>query len=106
MREKVSASTKNESERRTNLEETHNVPHVLLESHVDHAISLVEAEVLAAGEAKFPLLEHVLQTSGRRDDHVKAARHDLTLLGHVDSSDAEESSNAVVRGWSALVSES
>jgi len=78
----------------TNLEEAHDVPHVLLESHVNHPISLVEAEIFASGEAKLALLEHVLQTSGRRDDHVETARHDLTLLGHVDTSDTEEGANA------------
>lgn len=78
----------------TNLEEAHNVPHILLEPHVNHAIGFVEAEVLAASKAELALLEHVLQTSGGGDDHVETARHDLALLGHVDTTDTQEGANA------------
>jgi len=45
---------------------------VLLEAHVDHAVSLVKTEVAADLEVQHLLVQHVHEAAGRRRYHVHA----------------------------------
>lgn len=70
-----------------------NLPDLRLETHVEHAISLVHDEVGDAAEVRLARLKHVDETTGSGDDDFGSALEvaNLSSLGHtaVDASVAD-----------------
>jgi hypothetical protein len=71
------------------VEVRHDAAHILLETHVDHAVRLVHAQVLAVVGVEAALLQHVDQSAGRRDDNVHALVQHICLVRHRDAADAQ-----------------
>lgn len=72
------------------LEETHNIPHVVFETQIDHTVSFVHAEILAIVESEPFFLQHVNETPGSRDYDMQSLGHNMALLIHRDTSDAQQ----------------
>ncbi len=72
------------------LKEAHNVPHIILESKVNHTIGLVHAQILACKEIETPLRQHIDELTGSCDDNMDVLVEDVRLLSHRDTTDAEE----------------
>ncbi len=62
---------------------------VVDEAHVEHAVGFVEHEDLDAVEVQGALLHEVEQASGRRNQHVDAAREGADLAAERDPADGE-----------------
>ena len=54
-------------------------------AHVEHAVGLVEHEVLETGQLRVRHAEMIEQTARRADDHVDAASERMFLRSHADA---------------------
>ena len=73
-------------------------PDVRQEPHVEHAVGLVEHEVLEAGELRVGLPEMIEQPAGRADDHVDAAAEGVLLRPHADAAEHRGAGDRRVHG--------
>ena len=80
------------------LKKAHNITDIVFEAEVDHSVGFVHAEVLAVVECEPLLLEHVNETPRGSDDDVEPLVEDVSLLGHGDTANAEESVELWVPG--------
>ena len=78
----------------------HQSPHVRQETHVQHAIHLVEHEDFYTRQRDLPLLEVIEQPPGRGDDDIQPALEFLALLAVPDA--AVERRRAQVREFRVI----
>ena len=66
---------------------------------VNHAISLIKAEIAADIQSEPLLGKKVFQAARRGHNHVNAAPHFIHLLPHVDAADAQQAAQLGVAGF-------
>ncbi len=75
------------------------------ESHVEHAIGLVQHQELETGQPRVRGLEVVQEASGGRDDHVHAAPERMFLRAHADAAEHGGGADRRVDGESVEILE-
>lgn len=74
----------------SHLEKTHDVPHIVLEPEVDHAVCFVHAKEFAIVKGKSLLLQHIDQTTRSGNHDMKTLVQNMTLLAHGYTTDTEQ----------------